>query len=208
MRDPRSRGGRTAGHSGQAGPASPSGPASPVGQRPPGGWRECTPELVILACLIVASGVAIYGYAGQGAAEIALIGWGAVILVVLRILVPPSTSTAPDEEQDRRGERGRTSFIGFWRKRGMLTDASTSMVSYDNELRQTLQHLLAARLAERHGISLYADPAAARAALLPGGRDSALWYWLDPGRPAESEQGQRGIPPRTLAAILDRLEQL
>ncbi len=83
------------------------------------------------------------------------------------------------------------------------------MVSYDAELRPDLQHLLAARLAERHGVSLYADPAQARRLLLTGSRDASLWYWLDPARPAETDQRRRRHPaPRTLAAILDRLERL
>jgi hypothetical protein len=90
------------------------------------------------------------------------------------------------------------------------------MVSYDAELRPTLQHLLAARLAERHGVNLYTDPAAARRVMLTGtGRgatrarqDDQIWYWLDPSRPAETRQDVRGIPPRTLAVILDRLERL
>jgi hypothetical protein len=82
------------------------------------------------------------------------------------------------------------------------------MTGYDYELRGTLQHLLAARLAERHGISLYDDPEAARR-LLAGSGGDRLWFWLDPGREAVADQGKTaGIPPRTLAAILDRLERL
>ena len=50
------------------------------------------------------------------------------------------------------------SFAGFWRKRAGLEDGTKSMAAYDNGLRPTLQHLLAARLAERHGISLRDDP--------------------------------------------------
>ena len=175
---------------------------------PPTGWRACVPELIIAAILIAASTVAVYFYAGLPAAEIIVTVWAVTALVLLRLLVPPPTATAPDEEQDRRGGRGSTSFIGFWRKRGLLVDASASMASYDAQLRVTLQHLLAARLAERHGISLYADPAAARRALLTSPGESDLWFWLDPERPAVTEQGRRGIPPRTLAAIIDRLERL
>ena len=36
-----------------------------------------------------------------------------------------------------------------------------------------------------------------------------LWYWLDPARPASEDKGaSAGIPLRTLAAIIDRLERL
>jgi hypothetical protein len=89
------------------------------------------------------------------------------------------------------------------------------MVSYDAELRPTLQHLLAARLAEQHEVNLYNDPAAARRLLLrdtePGTvsrHGDQLWYWVDPTRPAETRPNIRGIPPRTLAVIIDRLERL
>jgi hypothetical protein len=132
--------------------------------------------------------------------------WAVVSLVFLRALVPATPDPLSEQSSWRSG--GHTSFLGFWRKRSMVGDATTSMVSYDSELRPTLQHLLAARLAERYGVSLYGDPAAARRLVFPEARDSSLWFWLDPQRPAETRQGRAGIPPRTLATILDRLERL
>jgi hypothetical protein len=178
------------------------------------GWRGCVPELTVTTVLILATSAAVYGYAGAGAALLALIVWAVVVLVLLRGLV--TAAAAPLLHQQTWRSAGRTSFTGFWRKRGILASATASMVSYDAEVRPTLQHLLAARLAERHDVNLYADPAAARQLLLHGtgdgtarsGHDDRLWYWLDPSRPAETRQQVRGIPPRTLAAILDRLERL
>jgi hypothetical protein len=172
----------------------------------PAGWQACIPELMIAAVLVLVTGAAAYGYGGLRAAVLTLLGWALLALVLLRALLPPTARTLVQHLPWQ--ERSRTSFIGFWRKRATLTDAIASMASYDHELRLTLQHLLAARLAERHDISLYHDPVAARRILLPGGRGDELWYWLDPDRPAESEQQRRGIPPRTLAAIIDRLERL
>lgn len=181
----------------------PDGAAS----RPAGdGWRACGPELSITAILVCSTCVAIGLYAGLGMAVAALVVWAALALALLRSLVPQAARPLAEPELWRGASR--TSFIGYWRKRAMLTDATASMVSYDLELRPTLQHLLAARLAERHGMSLYADPEAARRILLPGAREGALWVWLDPRRPAETDQQRRGIPPRALAAILDRLERL
>jgi hypothetical protein len=170
------------------------------------GWRAAAPELVIAATLAAVTSVAVYLYAGLGTAVVAVVIWAALALVALRWIVPPTAH--PLAEQLPWLGAGRTSFTGYWRKRAMLTDASASMVSYDTELRPTLQHLLAARLAERHGISLYADPEAARRLLLHRANDDVLWFWLDPRRPADSDQQRRGIPPRTLAAIIDRLERL
>jgi hypothetical protein len=178
------------------------------------GWRGCLPELTVTAVLIVATSAVVYGYAGAGAAVLALIIWAVALLVLLRGLVPAAVAS-PLPLRPRRAS-GRTSFTGFWRKRASVSTATASMVSYDAELRPTLQHLLAARLAERHDVNLYADPATARRLLLYGtghgavrGRhDDQLWYWLDPSRPAETRQNMRGIPPRTLAVIIDRLERL
>jgi len=174
------------------------------------GWRGCAPELTVTVALTVATSAAVYGYAGARAAVLVLIIWAVVLLVLARGLVT-AAATPPLPEPTWRAT-GRSGFTGFWRKRGVLADATASMVSFDAELRPTLQHLLAARLAERHDVNFYADPSAARRLLLPGNgrgeRDDQLWYWLDPARPAETRQQLRGIPPRTLAAILDRLERL
>jgi hypothetical protein len=174
------------------------------------GWRGCVPELTVTAVLILATSGAVYGYAGAGAAVIALIVGAVVLLVLARGLVTGAVPLL--QQQDTWRPTVRTSFTGFWRKHGILANATASMMSYDAELRPTLQHLLAARLAERHDVNLYTDPSAARRLLLQGtargGRDDQLWYWLDPTRPAETRQQARGIPPRTLAAIIDRLERL
>lgn len=178
------------------------------------GWRGCLPELTVTAVLILATSAAVYGYAGAGVAVLTLIIWAVALLLLMRGLVP--AAVAPLVRQQTWRAAGRTSFTGFWRKRASVSSASASMVSYDAELRPTLQHLLAARLAERHDVNLYTDPAAARRLLLHGaghgairaGRDDQLWYWLDPSRPAETRQDLPGIPPRTLAVIIDRLERL
>ncbi len=173
---------------------------------PGGRWQDCLPELGAAAFLVLSTTLAVYAYAGLGTAMLAVGGWAIVALVTLLALAP--VGGKPLAQPDQRSVRGRTSFLGFWRKRSMLSDATASLAAYDADLRPTLQHLLAARLAERHGVSLHADPAAARRLLLRGQGDQALWFWLDPLRPAENDQDRRGIPPRTLAAIFDRLERL
>jgi hypothetical protein len=172
-----------------------------------GGWRALRPELIITLIMVVATAVAAYGYAGSAAAFATLTIWAVVILVLFRVLVPPTRAPFASYDEDRQLHT-QGSYIGFWRKRGVLVDASTNMRSYDTDLRPTLQHLLAAKLAERHGVSLYADPQAARRLLLAGGSDEGLWYWLDPARPAEQRSTRQGIPQRTLTEIIDRLERL
>jgi hypothetical protein len=186
--------------------SAPGAGATPDRRHPTGGWRACLPELTIGAILALATTLAAYAYAGTGIAVLAIAGWSVTSIAFLRTLLP--TASEPQTERSSAHSQGRSSFLGFWRKRSILRDATASMISYDTELRPSLQHLLAARLAERHGVSLYADPTAARQLVLRGPRDDALWHWLDPERPAETEQGRAGIPPRTLAAVLDRLERL
>jgi hypothetical protein len=170
------------------------------------GWRALRPELIITAVMIGATAVAAYAYAGSAAAFGTVTIWAVVILVVLRALVP--TTRAQAARRDESWQVRSQGYIGFWRNRGLLADASVNMRSYDADLRPMLQHLLAARLAERHGVSLYADPHTARQLLLAGEPDDSLWYWLDPERPAEQRAMRHGIPQRTLTAIVDRLERL
>jgi len=169
-------------------------------------WQECLPELGAAAFLVLTTSLAAYAYAGLGTAVLVAGGWAVAALAVLLALVP--VGSKPLAQPDQWSAHGRSSFLGFWRKRSLLHDATVSMTAYDADLRPALQHLLAARLAEKHGVSLHADPAAARRLLLPGHGNQALWFWLDPVRPAETDNAKRGIPPRTLAAIFDRLERL
>jgi hypothetical protein len=171
-----------------------------------GSWRASAPELAAAAFFVLATGLAAYAFAGPEVAVAVVAGCAAAAIAYLRMLAP---AVDPSESgQALPYWHATSSFLGVWRKRAALQDATARMTSYDAELRPTLQHLLAARLAQQHGVNLYADPAAARRLLLPGPRDDALWFWLDPGRQAETDPERRGIPLRSLAAILDRLERL
>jgi hypothetical protein len=174
------------------------------GQR--GGWADCGPELVIAGLLVGTLSVIALLFGGLGACCVVLAAAAVLALCTLRLAAPQGAVPGPAEET---AAHTSTSFTGFWRKRAMVNDATQTLAGYDFELRGILQNLLAARLAERYGISLYHDPAAARRQLVRTSHDQALWYWLDPARPALPDAGSRaGIPPRTLAAVLDRLEKL
>jgi hypothetical protein len=171
-----------------------------------GSWRASAPELAAAAFGVLVTALAAYAYAGPVTAVAVVAGSAVAAIAYLRTLAP--AIDRPESGQALPFAHATTSFLGVWRRRAALQDATARMTSYDAELRPTLQHLLAARLAQRHGVSLYADPAAARRLLLPGPRYDALWFWLDPGRQAETDPSRPGIPPRSLAAILDRLERL
>ena len=171
-----------------------------------GSWRASAPELAAAALGVLVIALAVYAYAGIDAAATVVAGCAVAAVAYLRMLVP--AIFRPDIREMLPSGHATTSFLGVWRKRVALKDGIARMTTYDAELRPALQHLLAARLAQRHGVSLYADPAAARRLLLPEPRDAALWFWLDPRRQAETNPERPGIPPRSLAAILDRLERL
>ena len=105
---------------------------------------------------------------------------------------------------------------GYWHYVADLRDGMAGAAAYEQRLRPALEHLLAARLAERHGINLYRDPGGGPAAAVPtGGRDDDLWAWIDPvarpgasRRPRDPQRPPAASRGRTLERLIDRLEQL
>jgi hypothetical protein len=185
------------------------------------GFRGAGRELAVAAGLVIALAVAAWVLFGPATSSIVVLGCAAVSLVVLRTLI--SRPADPVDVTQARHDTPATSFAWSWRMQTDIASAISSLAAWDNHTRRRLQNLLAARLAERHGISLAADPQAARAAFIgePSGvhRGSSLWaspasraelwYWIDPHRQTPDDAStRRGIPPRVLAALIHRLEQL
>jgi hypothetical protein len=174
-------------------------------------WRGTKPELVTAAVLVTAAAVAGYLMAGWTGLSVVVIAAAAIALLVLRALLPQLT---PDAARTAREKPTARVLSGYSHRRFVVKTAMESKGFYDHELRPVLEHLLAARLAERHGVNLYAYPHAARALLCASARDADLWTWIDPAsRPEDTSSrdyghDRRGIPPRTLARLLDRLEKL
>jgi hypothetical protein len=91
----------------------------------------------------------------------------------------------------------------------VVESAVSSRSFYDQELRPVLEHLLAARLSERHGVNLYQDPVAARRLFCTHRGDATLWRWIAPDEQHErARQNRRGIPRHALLRIIERLEKL
>jgi hypothetical protein len=173
-----------------------------------GGFRGAGRELTVAACFVIALAVATWILFGPASSGIVVLLCAAVSLVVLRSLI--SRPARSQDVAEVRNDAPATSFAGFWRMQTDIASAIASLSAWDDNTRRRLQNLLAARLAERHDISLAADPQAARAAFIgdiPSRAD--LWYWIDPQRPTPSDAAsRRGIPPRILTALIHRLEQL
>ncbi len=204
---------------GPGAPGSRTPGAAPVTAEPgPGtgaGWRPALPEIVMAAVVVAAVAAAGYAVAGPGAIAVVAVAAGVISLAVLRSLVRPLPLTSPPEDVSGPDPAVPapvlSSFSRQWRRRSRLQDAQASMTAYEAGLRGQLEHLLASRLAERHGISLYDDPATARRVFAGDGPGyDSLWRWIDPARKADSAKpgAQPGIPYRTLARLVDRLEHL
>jgi len=184
-------------------------PGSRDGDETVSPWRGTKPELVIAAVLAATAAAAGYVMAGWAGFSVVVTAAAAVALAVLRALLP---KLPPDQARTARDKPAARPLSGYAQRQYLVETGMSSMAFYNDELRPVLEHLLAARLAQRHGVHLYQDPAAARALLCRDFRDADLWTWIDPAtRPGESPRGlaeQSGIPKRTLARLIDRLEIL
>ena len=172
-------------------------------------WLGTVPELAIAAVLVTVAALAGYAMAGWAGLSVVAVATAAIAMAVLRALLPRLT---PDQAKKATEKPTARTLSGYSHRGFLVQTAISSRGFYDGELRPLLEHLLAARLAERHGVNLYADPEAARRLLCRHLRDADLWPWIDPvTRPktvARAASEQRGIPRRTLARLIDRLEQL
>jgi hypothetical protein len=170
-------------------------------------WRGTAPELLTAAVAVAIAVVAGYAVAGWAGLAVVAVATAAGAIVLVRALLPQLTPDTAKKAPEK--PRART-LTGYSHRRFVVHNAMTSENYYNSELRPVLEHLLAARLAERHGVHLYQDPDAARRLLCRNPRDAGLWRWIDPRLRPQSRDGseRHGIPRRTLARLIDRLESL
>lgn len=170
-------------------------------------WASARRELIVAACLVCGLTAAAWALLGAATAGTVVLICVALGLVAMRTLI--EAHVEPDEQLDSYHDVPTQTFAGYWRTQFELNAGTKSLSAWDLNTRRRLQNLLAARLSERHGISLLDEPDAARSAFIGTTRRTDLWYWIDPERPTPSDASSRpGIPPRTLAALIQRLEQL
>ena len=174
-------------------------------------WRRARPEVITAAIIAAAAALAGLAVAGWPGLAVVATVTAAVTLLVLRGLAP---RPAPDATRKAaESDTAKRSLTGYSQRRFLVANAITSRAFYDADLRPVLEHLLAARLAERHGVNLYTDPDAARRTFVRTVRDEALWQLIDPAQTpaapsARQARGGPSIPGQKLAQLIDRLEHL
>lgn len=119
-----------------------------------------------------------------------------------------AASRLPRTPRRRRGARrsvtfANAAFPAYRKIEDTLFWAPVSARHFDRAVRPMLSRLLAATLAQRHGIDMAADPDAARDAI---GAD--LWVLVDPARPPSDDTRQPGVPLPVVLRFVDRLEAL
>ena len=171
-------------------------------------WRAAVPELIIAAIVVVAAALA--GAAVSGWPGVVAVAAAATVLALIaaRTTIPQSSAQASRRAKAKPQAR---SISGYGQRRFVVATSFTSRGLYESDLRPVLEHILAARLADGHGVNLYTEPAAARGAFCRTRADETLWPWIDPAQALGPDDRHRelvGIPRRTLARLLTRLEQL
>jgi hypothetical protein len=189
-----------------ASPARRSATAAP--DTTPSRWRAAVPELIIAA---IAVGVAaLAGGAVAGWPGVVTVATAACVLALLmfRALIPNSAAQTVRVARDKQQAR---TISGYAQRRFTVATSITSRPMYESDLRPALEHILAARLADSRGVNLYTEPERARAAFCRTRADESLWPWIDPLQARYTDRRtaqERGIPRRTLARLITRLEQL
>lgn len=170
-----------------------------------GPWRSAVPELAAAGIALLSCAIAAFFLAGLAGAVLVVVIFSVLALGAL-VLVLPRTSTQSAPGLPKSGRE--IVWVGsYWRLQAQLKEGRASKFSYRYGLGTRLEHLLAARLSERHGVNLYREPEAARRVLCAKRSDADLWAWVNPARQAP-ERNSAGIPARTLARLVRRLEQL
>jgi hypothetical protein len=171
-------------------------------------WRQAVPELVIAAVTVTAAALAAAAVAGWPGVEVVAVTAAVIAVLLLRAVVPGAAAEPLRQKRDKQRAR---SIQGYSQRKFVVVSSLASRPMYESELRPVLEHVLAARLAENHGVNLYTEPAAAAAAFCRTRGDARLWPWIDPARALDADaraQRKYGIPRRTLARLITRLEQL
>ena len=186
-----------------------TGTGTGTGPRASGGrWRDAAPELIIAAITVAVAALAAAAVAGWPGVFIVAAATAVIALLLLRGLILMS---APQALRLKRDKQQTRAIHGYAQRRFVVVTSLSSRPMYESDLRPVLEHVLAARLAERHAVNLYTEPDKARQAFCRTGGDASLWSWIDPAQALDADaraSRRHGISRRTLARLITRLEQL
>ncbi len=189
-------------------PANGGVPNNNAGDPDGSRWRDATPELIIAAILVAVAALAGAAVSGWPGVVVVAAAAAVLALLLLRAALPRSAAQAFRLARDKQRARA---ISGYGQRRFIVATSLTSRPLYESDLRPVLEHVLAARLAESHGVNLYTEPEAARRAFCRTGADESVWPWIDPAQALDADQRsrqRRGIPRQALARLITRLEQL
>lgn len=172
-----------------------------AGGRRPRGWLGADPLRLIF--VLAAPVLLVLGWLLAGTLGIFIVVSAGFVLglVVIRARLPRGP------RRPRRPRRPvpflNADFPAYRRIEEALVWAPVSARHFDHAVRPLLARLLAAVLAERHGVDMAIDPAAARRAI-----GSDLWPLIDPARPVSDSTRDAGVPLPVVLRFLDRLGAL
>ena len=172
-------------------------------------WTGTGPELVIAGAMILVAAAAGYLVAGWAGLSVAVTAGAAVAMVVLRYLLPTLT---PDAARKAREKPQARMLSGYSHRRFVVRSSIASRASTRASSGRVLEHLLppgwpnatactCTRTRTRPG----GCSAAVRARRRPVAVDRPGYR---PETPASKGGTEPGIPRRTLARLIDRLEHL
>jgi len=171
-------------------------------------WRPAVPELIITAIAVAAAILGSAAVAGWPGAVVVAAVTAVIAVLLLRAIMPGSPPQTLRLQKDKQREQ---SISGYAQRRFVVDTSLSSRPMYEADLRPVLEHILAARLAENHAVNLYTEPDKAKKTFCRGRADEKVWSWIDPGQALAADERAvqlRGIPGRTLARLITRLEQL
>jgi hypothetical protein len=144
--------------------------------------------LVLLGATAVSAEAVLWIARGLGAAAVGAAAIAVTGLVVARYVIGADTFDGGYRKPVRMVMQRQPSLQGW---ATAVDAAQNSAGAFERLFRPELERLYAVRLAERHGVSMHAEPE--RAAALVG---PEAWAWIDPRRPEPTQ-----APPRL---VLDR----
>jgi len=186
--------------------AQGSGPRASAGSggtrlRTAQGWIGADPVRLVLA--LATPAVLILGWALAGTLGVFIVLSAGFVLGILAIRSQLPRGPRPPRRRRPPVPFLNADFPAYRRIEDTLFWAPVSARHFDHAVRPLLSRLLATVLAERHGVDMTVDPAAAQDAI---GTD--LWPLVDPARPVSDDTRAPGVPLPVVARFLARLEAL